>query len=256
MPSPTKANSTSAIELWMRLRAVMGRDPRKSLVLAVLLAVLLGMWGRMMLRGGQGPGAARANVATGSVGSDSTVSDAKSAYPSRPSASAAGAGSARGSKRSSAEAKLSDLDLPGGSATQAAGTQAASVRFREWLSEPVKPPTRNIFAVKLEYFPSDGSRPTQAVRTARDGEFWGKLEKSLTHQADQRDKRENLLANFRTEAGKLRLDSTIMGQQPKALIDGKLVAEGEVVAGFRVLKIEPRRIRVEREGIRLEIQMK
>ena len=68
--------------------------------------------------------------------------------------------------------------------------------------------------------------------------------------------RENLLANFRAEAGNLRLDSIIMGPQPKAMIDGKLVAEGDVVALFRVLKIEPRRIIVEREGIKLEIQMK
>jgi hypothetical protein len=47
-----------------------------------------------------------------------------------------------------------------------------------------------------------------------------------------------------------------MGPQPKAMIEGKLVNEGEVAAGFRVLKIEPRRITIEREGIVLEIQMK
>ena len=40
------------------------------------------------------------------------------------------------------------------------------------------------------------------------------------------------------------------------MINGKLIAEGDVVASFRVLKIEPRRIIVEREGIRLEILMK
>src|SRR5205814_351400 len=96
----------------------------------------------------------------------------------------------------------------------------------------------------------------EGVKTTADGEFWGRLEKSLMLQADQRDKRENLLANYRAEAGNLRLDSIMMGPSPKAMIDGKLLAEGDVVASFRVLKIEPRRIIVEREGIRLEILMK
>jgi hypothetical protein len=43
---------------------------------------------------------------------------------------------------------------------------------------------------------------------------------------------------------------------PKALIDGELVGEGDVVAGFRVLKIGARGIVIEREGIVLEILMK
>jgi len=57
----------------------------------------------------------------------------------------------------------------------------------------------------------------------------------------------------------MQIASTFMGGgdgRPKALIDGVLVGEGEVVAGFRVLKIEPRRVIFEREGIRLEVPMK
>jgi hypothetical protein len=75
-------------------------------------------------------------------------------------------------------------------------------------------------------------------------------------QADQRDKQENLRANFKTLAAKLRLESTMPGAQPRAMVNGELVGEGSVVAGFRVIKIEARRITIEREGIQLEIQMK
>jgi hypothetical protein len=146
---------------------------------------------------------------------------------------------------------VSDFD-----AARADRTHNSAQRVREWLSEPIKPLTRNLFSVKLDYFPVDGTRAKQGVKTAADGEFWGRLEKSLMLRADQRDKRENLAANFRAEAGNLRLDSIMMGPSPKAMINGKLVAEGDVVASFRVLKIEPRRIIVEREGIRLEILMK
>jgi hypothetical protein len=137
-----------------------------------------------------------------------------------------------------------------------ARTDNSARRLNDWMRAPITPVSRNLFSVKLDYFPSDGSRAPQGVRTPADGEFWGRLEKSLMIQAEQRDKRENLLANYKDQAAMLRLDSIIWGAQPKALIDGKLVAEGDVVASFRVLKIEQRRIIVEREGIRLEILMK
>jgi len=45
-----------------------------------------------------------------------------------------------------------------------------------------------------------------------------------------------------------------MGASPKALVNGQLVGVGDVVASFRVCKIEARRIVVEREGIKLEIR--
>jgi hypothetical protein len=40
------------------------------------------------------------------------------------------------------------------------------------------------------------------------------------------------------------------------MVNGDLVGEGSVVANFRIVSIEARRIIVEREGIRLEIDMK
>jgi hypothetical protein len=82
------------------------------------------------------------------------------------------------------------------------------------------------------------------------------LEKSLVLQADQRDKRENQIANYMAKAAQLKLQSTMMGTQPKALVNGELIGVGDVIADFRVVKIEARRMIIEREGIRLEIQMK
>ena len=54
----------------------------------------------------------------------------------------------------------------------------------------------------------------------------------------------------------MQLLSTVMGAKPKAMINGELVGEGDVIAAFRVIRIEARRVIVEREGIRLEITMK
>jgi hypothetical protein len=86
--------------------------------------------------------------------------------------------------------------------------------------------------------------------------FWDELAKSMAFRADARKEQQILKENLQQQANQLRLQSTMMTTPPKAVIDGEMVGEGDVVASFRVLKIEPRRIEVEREGIKLEIQMK
>ena len=190
-------------------------DPKKTGFLSVLLVVLFVMVGRMMLSSGGKSMPALAAAATGQ-GSTATFN------PATP------------------------IQQPQNRTVRAA--------MQKWAEAPVPQVSRNLFAVRMEYFPVDGSR-TSPLLQADDG-FWQRLEKSMALQADQRDKRENMIANFKDEAAKLRLESTMMGPQPKAMLNGELVGEGSVVANFRVVSIEARRIIVEREGIRLEIEMK
>jgi hypothetical protein len=208
-------------------------DPKKTGVMAVLAVLLAFMVWRTF-----GPGAT----------------------PSRASASQAGQIAARA--RAGAGGALGSI-AAGGSGNSAADSQAArdlaiSPYLRKWADAPVSTISRNLFAVRLEYFPMDGPKTgSNDVRERGDDGFWARLEKSLVVQADQRDKRENQKANYIKAAAELKLQSTMMGaQQPKALVNGELVGEGDVVADFRVVKIEARRVIVEREGIRLEIQMK
>jgi len=127
--------------------------------------------------------------------------------------------------------------------------------LHEFLANPILPLGRNLFVVKLDYFPQDGRMNPTLRAPAGDG-FWDEVAKSMTHQADQKKERQILVENLRLQAAQLKLETTLMGAKPKALINGQLVGEGEVVANFRVLKIEARRIIVEREGIKLEIRMK
>jgi hypothetical protein len=232
----------SSAQAWVeRIGEAARQDPRKTGALGVLLLVLAVMAGRMLLTGDAQP----VRAAGMSVGTDTSANTRRGA----------GAPGATGSNATGRTIGNSSLAL---NLDQAGSSRAnnSSKRLREWMRAPITPVNRNLFSVKLDYFPSDGSRPAQGNRTTADGEFWGRLEKSLMLQADQRDKRDNLLANYKDQAAKLRLDSIIWGAQPKAMIEGKLLAEGDVVASFRVLKIEQRRIIVEREGIRLEILMK
>jgi hypothetical protein len=199
-----------------KLNAAMKRDPKKAFVLAVLFAVLLGMWGKMMLSGGKGgPKTASAMQAARSTPRLSTTPNNKA----------------------------KSLD--------------ATSQLQDWIAQPLPDGmSRNIFQLNLDYFPMDGTRAMQVTRTSNDPTFWEKLAKSIDQQADQQHKREILIQNLRQQAGQLQLTSTVMGSKPRAMVNGAMVGEGEVVAQFRIVKIDARSVTVEREGIKLEITMK
>ena len=131
----------------------------------------------------------------------------------------------------------------------------AAQQLREWARKPLVLSERNLFAVNLDYFRrDDASLPT--VSDAHDG-FWETLEKSLAARADQEKARSILADNVRREASKLELQSTVVvNGAPKALVNGTLLEEGETIEGFRLIRIEARKIVVERAGIRLEVSFK
>jgi hypothetical protein len=135
-------------------------------------------------------------------------------------------------------------------------SDATLAALADWTHNPISPLNRNLFAVKLDYYPQDGSKIATTLRAPVGDGFWDQVAKSLTARADQKKERRILIENLQLQAAQLKLQSTLMGSQPRAMINGELVGEGNVVASFRILKIEARRIVVEREGIKLEIQMK
>ena len=192
-------------------------DPKKAGVLAVLLTVLGTMWVRMAASDGGGP--QQAGAATAAAASDNEVHHR---------AQTAGRGML---------------------------STAASAALTEWRAAPVSPIVRNLFAVQLDNYATDGAAPATPITRGDDG-FWDELAKSLSSQADQSKQRQIRTDNAVREAAKMNLQTIVMGASPKAVIDGEMVGEGSVVAGFRVSKIEARRVIVEREGIKLEIPMK
>ena len=191
-------------------------DPKKGVLLSLLLIVLVVVVGRMAMNGRPGPSQASASSAWKGTATDSARNAASSA-----------------SQRN---------------------TSAISSALRKWSEGSVPPISRNLFTVRIEYFPVSDSR-TAELAPGEEG-FWSRMEKSFRIQADQKDKRVNLIANYTAQAQQLKIQSIMLGPTPRAMVNGELVGEGSVVAEFRVLKIEPRRIVVEREGIKLAIDMK
>ena len=205
--------------LWDKIGRAVRNDPQKAGILTVLVSILVVLQIRLQM-------------------------SHDSASPAR---AAAGTG-----------APLADNPPPFGAITPEAHASArpldSAAALRAWMDAPSAPLTRNLFDVDLQRFPHDGSRVQTANKDVVG--FWDELAKSLVSRADVKKERQILVENLARQASQLRLQSTIMGASPKAVIDGGLVGEGDVVASFRVLRIEPRRILVEREGIKLEIQMK
>lgn len=209
-----------------RLAAGAAAERRKWITLATLTAVLGGIW---LLRGSTG--SRPASAAASSKAAEVVASSASSSRPSSP-------------------------------ARSLATDPAATAAVLQWLSEPSVMPDRDPFALRADFYRTL-STPVAVEAIQHEPMFWERLEKSLARATDERRRQEILLDNLQREAARLRLQTTVMGAAPTALIDGRLVREGDVIAvgegpsraDFRVLRIEPRKVIVEREGIRLEIVM-
>ena len=202
--------------LWSSALRAVRRDPQKAGVLTVMVAILVVLQVRLQMNRGDGP--SRANASMGPrTDNGATIKRGAGGGPQRP--------------------------------------QDTLAALRAWREAPPEALGRNLFAVDLDRYPQDGNKSQSTVMPATQG-FWDELAKSMSFRADARKERQILVENLQQQASQLRLQSTMMGASPKAVIDGEMVGEGDVIATFRVLKIEPRRIIVEREGIKLEILMK
>ena len=200
-------------------------EPKKAAALAVLVSLMALMWAKVLVSEHGGP--ASASASAGAVGKG---------------AGGGGAGGTGGSDTRNV--------AHSGGVAQLSGAAAA---LREFKLGPINDAHRNLFHVKLEYFAKEGSG--EAPRTREDGRgFWDELAKSLAAKADQEKARRILIGNLQAQASKLNLQSTVMSNgSTKAMVNGTLVEEGDTVSGFKILKIEARRMVVEREGIRLEV---
>lgn len=198
-----------------RVKRLLGQDPRKVAILGTLIALL----GLLIVR---------------QITNAGPVAQASGA--ARTAAPADGAPADPGRENRASAATAGDPDGPVG----------------RWLASAPTPLSRNPFLVKLDLFPPDVTRPQLPEES---GGFWDEVAKSLLDHADQQERKQELLSRLQEHAKALRVTSVLMGPKPRAVINGELVGEGDVVAGFRVLEIGPRRVVIEREGIRLEVTM-
>ena len=125
--------------------------------------------------------------------------------------------------------------------------------LQQWARAPIGPLARNPFAVPFDFYPRDAS--VAATDAGGGADYWDLVKKSMASRADQQEQRQILVDNVRIAAEALKLEAIVLGGSPGAMVNGQLVKEGSSVAGFRVLKIQPRRLIVEREGVKLAVTM-
>jgi len=220
LTAPPAARAVGA--LWTACGTLVRRQPAKAVVLLALIVLMSLLWARDYVHLGTRPATAQAAARRANDPADPVAG-----------ATAGGAGTAVTA------------------ATVDPAAQAALLA--QWNARPLNRPSRNLFIVPLDHYPRDPNAPPPADLAAAHKATTS--EKSAPDPADQERQRQVLAENLQAQAAQLRLQSILSGPVPQALVDGKLVKEGDVVAEFRVLKIGTRGIIVERKGIRLEIQM-
>jgi hypothetical protein len=117
----------------------------------------------------------------------------------------------------------------------------------QWAQQPTDPIKRNLFAVPIESYPIDPSHPPPSDSSA----------KSPSSSADQNRERQVLEAQAEAAAAHLNLEGIVLGAAPRAWINGVLVGLNQSVSdtGFTVVKIEARRIIIQRDGVQVELSM-
>jgi hypothetical protein len=77
-------------------------------------------------------------------------------------------------------------------------------------------------------------------------------EKSDTEPVDEKSEAAALVAKA---AHGLSLQTTILGDTPRALINGQLLAPGDKIRGFELKKVLPREVTLEMNGVELRLEM-
>jgi hypothetical protein len=121
----------------------------------------------------------------------------------------------------------------------------------DWLAQPKPVVRRNLFAMHTEFYPVGVLKP----RVPADSDYPDETGKSASGSTDQIKEREAAIEGYKAAAAKLKLQSTVLGTMPTALVNGQLVREGDTVDSFQVVKIEARKIIVEQDGVTLQINM-
>jgi len=203
-----------------RLKKELLRDKKKTIVLALLALVCLFVIGRLVLGGGSTPSSAGADVST-TVTQETPAGDEPPGYRAAP-----------------------------------VDRSARMARWADYLANMDRSIQRDLFKPNLACFaPKPGAEPAVEDGAEQTGWFGKVLERIMQKQADSSDELLRI-RQIRTEAGELTLQTTMLGDNPTALINGRVLRKGEEIRGFRVDEIAPNRCIVSKDGVRILLQMK
>lgn len=204
---------------WTQLRAQLAADPKKAAILGVLCVVLALVWVRVFMRPGR---VGATELASASVSPDLMAPNAEAA----PSPAVAVGGRA-GLMAPATEVQTS-LIVP---------TVDISGVPRELPRDP--------FELDREWL---GTAVLTSQPTAQESS-WSELWDAFRESARARRKiHARRMHQIESDAAKLKLQSTLVGPAPTAVINGLIVQPGDTIDGFVIDAIEPRLVRVRKDG--------
>lgn len=115
------------------------------------------------------------------------------------------------------------------------------------------PVRRDLFAFNAAFFPQI-ERPSPNVTNESDPEA-GLLAKLAAQRADEFLQKQAQAMAIRAEAKALNLQSTLVGQSARALINGQLFSVGEFVNGFEIVEIGSRTVKLRKQEIEVVLEM-
>jgi hypothetical protein len=131
----------------------------------------------------------------------------------------------------------------------AASGSPADVALLQWLDTPRPVVARNLFGIDTEAFP----KPVPAANTGR-ADSSEPAGKSGGSGADDHSEQLAEDAN-KAEAAKFKLESTLLGLHPLAVVNGQLVGEGDDLGSFKIERIQARRVTLVHDQQRIDLTM-
>jgi hypothetical protein len=95
-------------------------------------------------------------------------------------------------------------------------------------------------------------RAAAATQPTWSKRWWRRLS-SLIDEQERRQ--EASRAALEGDLAKLTLQGTILGPEPKAYISGRMVREGEIIGGFRLIHIDARHVILAKSGCNVRLTM-
>lgn len=166
-----------------------------------------------------------------------------------------------GPKRASASSKSEALAASSSEAVKAGANAAASVVEKsrgDIITLPAAPRTlRNVFEIDQSLFPLPVPKETGRSQ----GEVAAKSAPVIAETPEEAERRllSELTARIEKEASALRLRSTLLGNNPTAVIETAsdrksfVLTPGQEIVGFTLVEVLQGGVVLEKEGIRIEV---
>ncbi|HVP11664.1 MAG TPA: hypothetical protein VMV94_10810 [Phycisphaerae bacterium] len=229
-------------ELLKKISQELAANKQKAAIMGVLSVVLIVVVGRLFLSGSEPAPAAAVPLPAAAVAPvDPTAPQVRPVPQQTPAApDAAAAKMLAASPVAASQGKDASQHLEGAAEKKKARKVA--------VQDLPRTPARDIFKARSwSQFPREGPSAEDDTQAGQlSASLWEKMRDAFSERRDRHAKELNEISDELTE---LKLQSTMIGSVPSAFISGRLVHVGDTINGFSVVRIEEKRVMLQKNGV-------